>query len=367
MPIFSLYEQVFIFLFLQFSIIYCTCTVCKHIGKPIIYSDDMNVRLFGLEKLHPFDSAKFYHVHKILTQELPILQENDFTIPDSSNTTLVQELIMSVHSKEYLQTCLSSSICIAHVAEMAFFAKLPVWLLQRYLIWPMQVHVVATLAGAQMALEHGFAVVLGGGMHHAYNNQGGGWCFFDDVIIAARHVKCVQKRVNRIMIIDTDVHQGNGYARDVLSGLLNCNSMSHEYKETYILDMYNPYLYPNDEVAKRAINKTVHVHSSMSTEQYLNKLQRALDGVEFEPELIFYVSGMLLQSLIQTNLQGTDILHGDPLGRMYISDLGVIQRDKLVFQFASSKNASIVMTLAGGYQKTNSRVIAQSIIHLQTF
>lgn len=264
----------------------------------LVYSDALNVRLFGLEKLHPFDSTKYYNIMHILTNQLPLLDEAQLVAPQSDN---LPELIASVHSNDYLKECLATSVtCIAHVAEMYAFSYLPLFVLQRYLLAPMQMHVAATVTATQMVLQpnssKNVAIVLGGGMHHAYQSAGGGWCFYDDVIIAARHAKCQQKLVQRIMIIDTDAHQGNGYQRDVLLGMLRCNNESRA-NETYILDMYNPHLYPHDQFAKHAINKTVHVYSQTTTNDYLAKLQQALDSVTFEPQVIFFVSGTKLKIL----------------------------------------------------------------------
>jgi len=145
-----------------------------------------------------------------------------------------------------------------------------------------------------------------------------------------------------VMIIDLDAHQGNGHEKDF------CDD-----RRVYILDMYNSEIYPFDYEARRYISQKVELASGTATDEYLAKLDEALKvaGRVFDPELVVYNAG-------------TDILDGDPLGRLKISPDGVTRRDEKVFRFARDRNVPLVMLTSGGYMKSSARVIADSIENL---
>ncbi|MCO5593326.1 hypothetical protein L7F22_047336 [Adiantum nelumboides] len=144
------------------------------------------------------------------------------------------------------------------------------------------------------------------------------------------------------MIIDLDAHQGNGHERDFSGD-----------KRVYILDVYNSEVYPQDFQAKEAITQRVELSSGTTTDAYLQRLQEELEVARsaFQPQLILYNAG-------------TDILEGDPLGRLLVSPIGVKVRDEMVFRFAKEKSCPILMVTSGGYTKKSAGVIADSIINL---
>jgi len=117
--------------------------------------------------------------------------------------------------------------------------------------------------------------------------------------------------------------------------------------------MYNSGIYPFDHVAKKYIDQKVELDSGTETEDYLENLVKALKVAEsrFQPQLIVYNAG-------------TDILDGDPLGRLKVSPEGVAIRDEKVFRFANDQNIPLLMLTSGGYMKSSARVIADSIINL---
>eukprot|EP00850_Spirogloea_muscicola_P006637 SM000032S12021 [mRNA] locus=s32:1728:3168:+ [translate_table: standard] len=144
------------------------------------------------------------------------------------------------------------------------------------------------------------------------------------------------------MIIDLDAHQGNGHERDFAGN-----------DHVYILDVYNGDIYPHDMAAKRHIRKEVVLQSGTHDDKYLQLLSKNLAeaGEEFLPQLILYNAG-------------TDLLEGDPLGRLSVTADGVMKRDEMVFQFARRMSCPILMVTSGGYQKNNADIIAKSIINL---
>jgi histone deacetylase 11 len=107
-----------------------------------------------------------------------------------------------------------------------------------------------------------WSINLSGGYHHASTSTGGGFCVFPDITLAVHYIRTRMNK-NKIMIIDLDAHQGNGYERDFLKD-----------DNVFIVDSYNPNIYPKDEVAKKAINLLLPVANYTSDEDYLTSLKR---------------------------------------------------------------------------------------------
>jgi len=198
-----------------------------------------------------------------------------------------------------------------------------------------------SVLSAKLALEKGWAINIGGGFHHCSAHEGGGFCAYADISLCI-HFAFVRLNISRVMIIDLDAHQGNGHEKD-----FGCDG------RVYTLDMYNSGIYPFDHVAKKYIDQKVELDSGTETEDYLENLVKALKVAEsrFQPLLIVYNAG-------------TDILDGDPLGRLKVSPEGVAIRDEKVFRFAKDQNIPLLMLTSGGYMKSSARVIADSIINL---
>ncbi|KAH7937155.1 hypothetical protein HPB49_008185 [Dermacentor silvarum] len=197
------------------------------------------------------------------------------------------------------------------------------------------------LQAARLALDHGWAIHLGGGFHHASAHRGGGFCCYADITLAVRELQR-HGNIKHVIVVDLDAHQGNGYARDFLGD-----------KDVYIMDVYNRAIYPGDEYAKGAIRRKVELRPGTSDEAYLklvdDHLQMAL--AEFDADLVVYNAG-------------TDVLSGDVLGHLNISEKGVVQRDELVFRRVRKQGLPVVMLTSGGYQRQSARVIAHSVLNL---
>ncbi|XP_020960918.1 histone deacetylase 2 isoform X2 [Arachis ipaensis] len=245
-----------------------------------------------------------------------------------------------VHSESYLNS-LKESSNVATIIEVPPVGLFPNCLVQQKVLHPFRKQVGGTILSAKLAKERGWAINVGGGFHHCSAEKGGGFCAYADISLCI-HFALVRLNISRVMIIDLDAHQGNGHETDFAYD-----------SRVYILDMYNPGIYPLDYEARNYINQKVEVKSGTLTEDYLQKLDEALEvaGRSFDPELIVYNAG-------------TDILDGDPLGRLKISPDGITLRDEKVFRFAREKNIPIVMLTSGGYMKSSARVIADSIVNL---
>ncbi|XVE97666.1 hypothetical protein REPUB_Repub03eG0038500 [Reevesia pubescens] len=302
---------------------------------PIIYSSYYDITFLGLEKLHPFDSSKWGRICRFLISE-DYLDKNSIVEPLEAST----DDLLVVHTEAYLNS-LKNSVNVAMIAEIPPIAILPNWIVQRKVLYPFRMQVGGTIIAAKLAKERGWAINVGGGFHHCCSGRGGGFCAYADISLCI-HFAFVMLNISRVMIIDLDAHQGNGHEIDFADD-----------GRVYIMDMYNPEIYPFDMKARNYITQKVEVVTGTTTDQYLKELDKALQVArgKFAPELVVYNAG-------------TDILDGDPLGGLKVSPDGVVQRDEKVFRFARERNIPLVMVTSGGYMKTSARVIADSIKNL---
>ncbi|GAB6030865.1 Histone deacetylase 11 [Chamberlinius hualienensis] len=304
---------------------------------PIIYSSQYNVKFYGLEKFHPFDSTKWGRVYGFLN-EAEMLNENNVVVPvEATDVDL-----LSVHSRRYLNS-LKWSANVARITEVLPLACLPNYFVQKYVLRPFRFQTGGTVLAAKLALERGWAINIGGGFHHCSAERGGGFCAYADITLSIRFAFDKLQGVARVLIVDLDAHQGNGHERDFMND-----------ERVYIMDVYNRGIYPRDEYAKRAIKRKIELHHFTEDEEYLDKVALHLDLAveEFVPDLIVYNAG-------------TDVLIGDPLGSLRVSAQGILRRDEMVFKHARMRNIPILMLTSGGYLRQTARIIANSILNLK--
>ncbi|KAI3849619.1 hypothetical protein MKX03_008388 [Papaver bracteatum] len=307
---------------------------------PLIYSSSYDISFFGIQKLHPFDSSKWGRICKFLIKD-GVLERSRIVEPlEASNDDL-----LVVHPESYLAS-LKSSSKVAIIIMVPPAALLPNCLIQQKVLYPFRKQVGGTILSAKLAKERGWAINVGGGFHHCSADQGGGSCVYADISLCIIFA-FTRLDISRVMIIDLDAHQGNGHEMDFGTD-----------SRVYILDMYNPDIYPFDFTARTYIDQSVQVQSGTPTEVYLERQlcyrdrgKNDIAGNRFDPELVVYNDG-------------TDILDGDPLGQLKVSPDGVASRDEKVFRFAKEKNIPLVMLTSGGYMKSSAKVIADSLTNL---
>jgi acetoin utilization deacetylase AcuC-like enzyme len=197
----------------------------------------------------------------------------------------------------------------------------------------------ATIAACRAALTDPgrIAVNLAGGTHHAFADQGAGFCVFNDAAIAARLMQA-ERRLQRVAIVDLDVHQGNGTA----SILANDDSI-------FTLSVHGAHNYP---FSKEQSDLDVALEDGTGDVAYLEALQTALATMlaRFSPQLIIY-------------LAGADPHEGDRLGRLKLSFDGLVRRDAVVLETAGRHAIPVAISMAGGYGKNIQDTVA---VHLQT-
>eukprot|EP00195_Chlamydomonas_chlamydogama_P004527 CAMPEP_0202925260 /NCGR_PEP_ID=MMETSP1392-20130828/79404_1 /ASSEMBLY_ACC=CAM_ASM_000868 /TAXON_ID=225041 /ORGANISM="Chlamydomonas chlamydogama, Strain SAG 11-48b" /LENGTH=402 /DNA_ID=CAMNT_0049619029 /DNA_START=76 /DNA_END=1286 /DNA_ORIENTATION=- len=312
---------------------------------PMVYHKKYNISFLGLEKLHPFDSCKYVKILKQLCSERH-LKRSQLVKPKMAS----HQILLDVHTPEYIRSIHTSSKTVARVTELAPLAALPNCLVQWRVVKPMRYHVCGTMMAAALAMQYGWAINIGGGMHHAYSENGMGWCPFDDIMLACRRLRRASGgAVRKVLYIDLDVHQGGaGQADD--GGEAGCEV------EMFVVDVYNAGAFPQDTLAKQAIDVDVPMRFNTSTDLYLQCLRAALQRAQRmfpQPDLLVYNAG-------------TDILDGDPLGGFCVSKEGIMQRDLMVWTLALQLKVPIVMVLSGGYAKGNAAVVAASLSNLFT-
>ena len=307
---------------------------------PIVYNEIYNMGFLGLENLHPFDSKKYKKVVKNLTMQSPVLFRREQLVAPKE---FPADRLSLLHDAQYLHELSTSSKKVAIVTELAPLALLPSSLVNNKVLLPMRYMISGTVVASALALMKGWAINIGGGMHHAYYEDGGGWCPYTDIYASIHWLREVtDSAIGRFMVIDLDVHQGNGVERDKLR--LND-------EKTIVVDVYNEDIFPNDNVAKRGIDVARPLHSGCTDEVYIDAVMSALaEAFEREPtpDLVLYNAG-------------TDILQGDPLGLLNVSEDAVVHRDQLVFEKCQQKKVPLVMLLSGGYTRASTPCITRSI------
>lgn len=253
--------------------------------------------------------------------------KDQFFIP----APVTKEQILLCHDKNYLDKLLNLQLSAAEIRRTGF----P---LSNQLIEREMVIAGGTVQAARFALEHGVAMNIAGGTHHAFTNRGEGFCLLNDVAIAAS-VLLNEKLIQKAMVIDLDVHQGNGTA-EIFQSNPNVFTFSMHGKKNYPLH-------------KETSDLDVELEDGISDDEYLNLLNKHLNYLKdyHHPEFIFYQAGV-------------DVLATDKLGRLGLSIQGCRERDRLVFDMAFQLNIPVVVTMGGGYSERIADIIEA---HANTF
>jgi acetoin utilization deacetylase AcuC-like enzyme len=179
-----------------------------------------------------------------------------------------------------------------------------------------------TCQAAELALDAGLAVHLGGGLHHAFPDHGEGFCLFNDVAVAIRRLQR-DGRIHRAAVVDCDVHHGNGTA--FIFGV---------DASVFTFSMHQQLNYP---AWKPASDLDIGLANGVEDDEYLARLAGALPQVTgFHPELIVY-------------LAGSDPYQEDRLGGLALTLEGLRRRDRLVLDAAAAARIPVAIVLAGGY------------------
>jgi acetoin utilization deacetylase AcuC-like enzyme len=180
-----------------------------------------------------------------------------------------------------------------------------------------------TCLAAKLALKHGGGMNLSGGFHHAYADRAEGFCYLNDVAVATRHLQ-QHDGVGKVVIVDCDVHQGNGTAHIFLGD-----------DTVFTFSMHQRDNYP---MIKEKSDLDVELLNGVGDHEFCETLSKALERIsaEFEADFVFYLAGV-------------DPYERDQLGGLGLSIDGMRRRDRLVLEWCHANKTPVAVVLAGGY------------------
>ena len=287
----------------------------------LIYDDRYDLNLGA----HVFPSQKYRLVYERLLQD-GVASQEDFLKPSPAS----DEDILRVHSQDYVYKLKTGSLTRAEVMRM----EVPY---STELIEACWLAAGGSILAARRALKDGFSANIGGGFHHAYPDHGEGFCVIHDVAVAIRKMQA-EGAIERAMVVDTDVHQGNGTAA-IFGGDESVFTMSIHQEHNY------PYPKPPSTLDVNLPDGVGDADYMAILEKYLH---RSFD--EFSPQLLFYVAG-------------ADPYGEDQLGGLALTMDGLTRRDALVMGYAQRNQVPTAVTLAGGYARKLEDTVS---IHVNT-
>lgn len=227
-------------------------------------------------------------------------------------------LITKIHDEEYVKKTQTGTLGYREQRRIGF-----PW--SPELISREELITYGSIQSALWAIENGVAFNVAGGTHHAYRNRGEGFCIYNDIAVAAQYL-LDHKKARQIMVVDLDVHQGNGTAH-IFSGQPLVFTFSMHGKRNYPLRKENSDL-------------DIPLDDGASDSYYLEKLMHYLPKLinRVKPDFIFYQAGV-------------DALNEDKLGKLSLSVQGLKNRDAFVFQTLSQYNIPVAVSMGGGYAK----------------
>ncbi|HET8546831.1 MAG TPA: histone deacetylase [Bryobacteraceae bacterium] len=273
----------------------------------LVYHDDFDLHLGD----HVFPSLKYRLIREMLL-ESGFATPEDFVAPEPA----ADEDLLLVHTPEWIRRLRTGTLSYEEVLrlEIPYSADMvrAFWLMAG-----------GTTLAARLATAAGASYCVGGGFHHAFADHGEGFCAINDIAVA---IRCLQRDrvIRRAMVLDCDVHQGNGTAA-VFAG----------DPSVFTVSLHQTNIYPS---VKPPSDIDVHLADGTGDQEYMDRmnaaLHRAIDALH--PDLMIYVAG-------------ADPYEHDQLGGLRLSIEGLKRRDRLVFQTARHLHVPVAVVLAGGY------------------
>lgn len=260
---------------------------------------------------HPFPIAKFGLLKDRLLTE-GVLAASDILQPEP----LDRATLALVHTAEYLDKLESSGLSAAEQRRLGMPWSEALWMRSRLASG-------GTLLAAREALESGLSGNLAGGTHHAFADHGEGFCVLNDVAIAIAKLRG-EGAIERALVIDLDVHQGNGTA-----------AIFEAVGEVFTFSMHGDRNYP---AQKMRSSLDVLLRDGVADDEYVETLARCLPLIleRSNADVAFYLGGV-------------DVAAGDRYGKLALSEEGIRRRDQRVIEAVRSADVPLIITLAGGY------------------
>ena len=278
-----------------------------------------------LPERHRFPIEKYVGIRDALTARG--IETSRFITPEPISDS---ELIR-YYSSEYVDALTTGTLDPKAMRRIGF-----PW--SQQLIERTRTAVAGTRLTAQLALEAGKALNLTGGYHHAFSDFGSGFCLFNDLYIAAKTMQ-QDKNIDNVLIVDLDVHQGDGTAK-----------LAENDSDIFTLSIHGEKNFP---YRKQQSDIDIGLAKGTGDDEYLAVLEQALTIAlrQFQPDAIIYDAGV-------------DVHINDDLGHLHITTEGVYQRDCLVFDMAERLGVPIAAVIGGGYQRDIDALVD---VHLQLY
>nr|WP_068892395.1 histone deacetylase [Pedobacter panaciterrae] len=259
---------------------------------------------------HRFPMLKYELIPEQLLHQGFISNTNLFA-PEKAR----EEVILLTHKNEYWQQLRDLKLPEKEQRRIGF--PLTAQLLER------EVRIAqGTIDGAIYAKQFGIAFNVAGGTHHAGSNWGEGFCLLNDQAIAANYL-LNNGLASRILIVDLDVHQGNGTAE-----------IFYSEPRVFTCSMHGDKNFP---FRKEQSDLDIALEDGIADEMYLDKLKSHLpELLKHKPDFVFYLSGV-------------DVLKSDKLGKLALSKAACMERDRIVLQFCKDNNLPVQVSMGGGY------------------
>jgi acetoin utilization deacetylase AcuC-like enzyme len=288
----------------------------------VFYTDTF---VLPLPEGHKFPMEKYSRVRETLLDK-QILSSNDLQIPRRAT----EQELSQAHDPRYVKRVLEGQLTPKETRRIGF-----PW--SEAMVERSRRSVGATLEAASTAIKHGLGINLAGGTHHGFSDRGEGFCVFNDVVVAARQIQHKYPGA-QVLVIDCDVHQGNGTA-----------AMTKDTPSIFTFSIHGARNFPYH---KQVSDLDVALADGTADIAYLDSLESALQTIHarFDPDIVFY-------------LAGADPFEGDRFGRLGLSKQGLQERDHRVFSWCESQQIPLVITMSGGYAKDINDIVD---IHVAT-
>ena len=294
---------------------------------PLIYHPIYSQLELPVGHRYPINKYRLLYEAVLEQQTLDVQWQSTFNFFQPQPLSV--DTVKKVHDAQYVDDLIAGSLPAAKMRRIGF-----PW--SESLIERTLTSAGGTCLTAQLALEHGCALHLSGGYHHAHNDFGSGFCLFNDLVLAAQHV-IEDYDIDKVLIVDSDVHHGDGTATlcsdrdDIITLSFHCDKNFPARKPESNLDVDLPRETGDEEFLE---------HFTSVVEMAVNLHQ---------PDLIIYDAGI-------------DIHHEDELGYLNVSTEAIFQRDCFMMQFAQTKQIPIACVVGGGYRSDHQTLVP---IHMQ--
>jgi len=275
--------------------------------RKIVYSEDYYVDIGD----HVFPTVKYRLIHNRLIEE-HVLRKEDVVSPSIAG----DEDVLLAHTPQYLKKLEEGKLS----REEMLTLELPY---SKELVKSSLLCCGGTILASQMALKKGVGIHLGGGFHHAFADHGEGFCVLNDIAIGIKRAM-KDKLIKKALVIDCDLHQGNGTA-----AIFNAD------KAVFTFSVHQENNYP---FFKPKSSRDIGLKDGARDKEYLSVLTEEIPKIvsSFKPNLILFVAG-------------ADPYKGDQIGGLALTIEGLRKRDEFVFGVAKNYSIPIAVVLAGGY------------------